>query len=289
MGVKRLERQLIMQRSRRLVIGAVATGLLAAGAVTASVQAASANIAGFCDVQSAALHATCTDTHTITAPATVTVGVSSSPDQMATETWTANCTLDGQSQTTSGGTTAETPFTDNTIVLAYSNPDSCTVTAEVTLSGTGTLSVAMTYTTASTPSPTASPPSVPASVHPIKGYAGMCVDDNGNSSALRSKVQIWKCSATDQAQSWTYSNGELKHNSKCANDQAVGGSGSHVILWTCNGASNEKWTHLANGELKLAAHGGTLCLDDPAYSTKDGTQLIVYTCKDSSNQKWSLP
>jgi Ricin-type beta-trefoil lectin domain len=288
MGAKRLERQLIMQRSRRLVIGAVVTGLLTAGAVTAGVQAAQANVAGFCNVTTATLNATCTDTQTIAAPVTVTIGVNSGPDQTATEAWMTDCTLNGEPETVSGGTTAETPFTDNSVVLAYPNPDSCTVTATVTLSGTGTLSVAMTYTTASTPAPTPSPPSVPANVRPIKGYAGMCVDDNGNSSALRSKVQIWKCSATDQAQSWTYSNGELKHNGMCANDKASGGSGSHVILWTCNGASNEKWSHLANGELKLAAHGGTLCLDDPAYSTKSGTQLIVYTCKGSANQKWSL-
>jgi len=39
----------------------------------------------------------------------------------------------------------------------------------------------------------------------------------------------------------------------------------------------------------LQAHGGRLCLDDPAYSTKNGTQLIVYTCTDAANQKWSMP
>ena len=36
----------------------------------------------------------------------------------------------------------------------------------------------------------------------------------------------------------------------------------------------------------LKSHGGTLCLDDPRSSTKNGTQLIVYTCKDSANQRW---
>ena len=39
----------------------------------------------------------------------------------------------------------------------------------------------------------------------------------------------------------------------------------------------------------LRAHGNTLCLDDPGYSTKNGTQLIVYTCNNGSNQHWSLP
>ena len=60
-------------------------------------------------------------------------------------------------------------------------------------------------------------------------------------------------------------------------------------MYSCNGGSNEKWSQLSNGELKLQAHGGTLCLDDPRSSTANGTQLIVYKCQGSANQKWSLP
>ncbi len=71
--------------------------------------------------------------------------------------------------------------------------------------------------------------------------------------------------------------------------QASGGSGSKVILWTCDRASNELWTHNSRGEYVLQAHGGTLCLDDPAYSTKNGTQLMVYTCNNGANQHWTLP
>jgi hypothetical protein len=77
------------------------------------------------------------------------------------------------------------------------------------------------------------------------------------------------------------------HNGLCLNDQRSGGNGSHAILYTCSGAANEIWTHLANGELQLKANGGKYCLDDPAYSTTSGTQLILYSCKDSSNQRWS--
>ena len=62
-----------------------------------------------------------------------------------------------------------------------------------------------------------------------------------------------------------------------------------MILYTCNRAPNELWTHLANGEYVLKARGGKFCLDDPAYSTRNGTELIVYTCKDSANQRWSQP
>ena len=146
------------------------------------------------------------------------------------------------------------------------------------------------YTPAAAPTATASPsPSAAPPVHPVKGFGGKCVDDKGNSSANRAPIVIWSCSGTDQAENWKFSGGEFVHNGKCLNDKGNGGSGSKVILYSCNGGSNEKWTQLANGELKLQSHGGTLCLDDPRSSTTNGTQLIVYTCKDSANQKWSLP
>jgi hypothetical protein len=46
------------QRSGRAVICAIVTGLLAAGAVTATMEVATANVAGFCDANGA--KASCT-------------------------------------------------------------------------------------------------------------------------------------------------------------------------------------------------------------------------------------
>ena len=174
--------------------------------------------------------------------------------------------------------------------LPFANPDSCTVSATGTLTGTASMLLTMTYTTSSSPSPAPSPsPTPPPAGHVVKGYAGKCLDDSRNSSANGAKAVIWTCNAADKAQLWTYSNGELVHNGPCLNDQAWGGSGTKVILWTCNHALNELWTHLSNGEYVLNAKGYRLCLDDPAYSTRNGTQLIVYTCKDSANQRWQQP
>ena len=60
----------------------------------------------------------------------------------------------------------------------------------------------------------------------------------------------------------------------CANDQRSGGNGSKVILYTCNGGSNELWTHLSNGEYVLKANGlQVLPWTDPAYfrALRNGT------------------
>jgi hypothetical protein len=281
----------MMQRSRRFAASVAAIGLLTLGGITAGVEAASANVAGFCDGSAPA--AKCTVAKTITAPVSVTVGASAGTTGKPTISWSATCTLNGATGTLSGGTTGPSPLTV-AVTLPITDPASCNVSATVSLPTTDTtdaLSVAMTYTTSASASPSASASSspAPAAYHPVKGYAGRCLDDAGNSFADRTKIQIWKCNPSDQAQYWMYSGGELIHGGMCVNDQRSGGNGSKVILYTCNGAANEIWIHLANGELKLKANGGNYCLDDPAYSTRNGTQLIVYTCKDSANQRWSTP
>ena len=289
-----------MRGIRRLVVYGAVTGLLAAGAVSASMGVAHANFSGICDGNSGNSYA-CNDTGTVPAPGSVSVTVSASGTEDVAINWTVTCT-DGTPSKTSGGVTA--PVTASASVTEALTPlpattgGQCTMTAAMSLpttqpapsSGTfapSNFSAELDYTPAASASPSPSPTA--ASVHPVKGFDGKCVDDKGNSSANRAEVVIWGCSGSDQAENWKYSSSELVHNGKCLNDKGDGGSGSKVILYSCNGGSNEKWSQLSNGELKLQAHGGTLCLDDPRSSTANGTQLIVYTCKGSANQKWSLP
>ena len=122
----------------------------------------------------------------------------------------------------------------------------------------------------------------------ISGHGGKCLDDRGNSSSNGAQVIIWGCNHGDSAQSWSWSGYELKHDGKCVNDPGYGGSGTKVILYSCNGGSNEKWSHVSGGEFKLFySSKGALCLDDPGYSTTNGTRLSVYTCNNGGNQHWS--
>ena len=275
----------MMHRSRRAAVYAVVTGLLAMGGITAGMTAASANTAGFCSASGA--KATCTEQQTVTDPAAISVSakLTAGDAQDATIAWSATCTLSGSSAKVSGGSTAQTPVTDN-LVLPFTDPDSCAVSATVTLSGTGSVLLSITYAPATAPTPTPSPTPTNLPYHPYKTMANKCVDDSGNGAALRTKIIIWTCNPKDTAQYFTFYNGVLQHNGLCLNDQHSGGNGSKIILYTCNNASNETWTHRSNGEFVLKANGGNLCLDDPAYSTRNGTQLDVWTCKDSVNQRW---
>jgi hypothetical protein len=148
-----------------------------------------------------------------------------------------------------------------------------------------------TVTATASPTPTTTTSTAPATkVYQVHGFDGTCVDDFGDSSSERAKIGIWTCSSTDTAQSWSYSGDELKiHGDMCINAKGNGKSGSKLILWPCNGSANEVFVHNSKQEYVEKAGGWKYCIDDPAYSTKNGTQLFVYSCNSGPNQHWSLP
>jgi hypothetical protein len=165
-----------------------------------------------------------------------------------------------------------------TIPHPYHQPDSCEVAADAQLSGTGN-SIKIVLS-----SPSTAPPPVTA----IKGPAGKCVDDAGNSSSNGAKVQLWSCTK-GAPQNWTFSGGFLKHNGKCLTDPGAGGGGTKVVLFTCTTASGDIWAHKSSGEYVLKARSGTLCLTDPGNSTRNGVPLTVSACKNTASQHWTLP
>lgn len=292
-----------MRSIRRTAVAIAASGLLAAGTFTAlTVMAGPANagVAGSCTGAGTPISCTITGL-AVASPTTIEVNATSSPSNLTVDVkWSVDCTLGGQDQTKSGGAVANTPAW-TTLVLGFTNPDSCAVTATATLSGSSStaakppsLTLNIDYNpqpgSGSSPSPSSSPSSTPTGITGlISGLGGKCVDDAGNSSALRAKVQIWTCKSSDKSQPWKYASGELMHNGLCLNAKGNAVSRSKIILWTCSRSANETWVYQLNHTYELKAHNWTLCLDDPGNSTRNGTQLIVYTCHNSSNQHWSLP
>jgi hypothetical protein len=188
-----------------------------------------------------------------------------------------------------------TPAPQYFVKLLPDNPSSCDIHATITATvhASATIGITINFTpqaaaTSSSASPTQTSPGG-GLTGIIKGFAGKCVDDTGNSSSQRATVQIWSCNR-GKAQTWTYSGGEVKHNGLCLNAKGNGKSGARVILWACNGAPNEIWVfNTINHQVLLKANGFAACLDDPGYSTRNGTQLIVYKCHNTPNQHWSVP
>jgi len=312
-----------MQRRRRIALAATASSVLVAGALTAlalTVTASSARADGVTSCTGTGSPVACTLTSvTVNDPSDIYLQATYSPSAGGVViTYSISCTLNGVTQTVSS--TSTTPYTTSPAwvfpTIQPANPTSCTVTATASVPGTtltastaspsasptpvlGTLTLNIdddpntaataTATATASASPSATATASASAVHQVHGFGGRCVDDFGNSSSKRTKIGIWTCSSSDAAQGWTYSGDELKIHGMCVNAKGNGKSGSKIILWTCNGSSNEIWIHKSDQEYELKVNGYKLCLDDPAYSTKNGTQLMVYTCNNGPNQHWSLP
>ena len=195
-----------MKRLSRLAAAAAATGLLTAGAIAVSTVAASASTT-FASCSAQGDFATCDAVGTANSPVTITVTVTSSPDQDVFVAWDTTCSEGLSAGGSSGSFTAQTPVT-RTISHPYQHPDSCIVSADAQLqAGGNSVHISLSYSQTAPPKPVS---------HEIKGYAGRCVDDNGNSSAPRTKIQIWRC-ANSASQQWSFTRGELKHGSMCMN------------------------------------------------------------------------
>ena len=75
--------------------------------------------------------------------------------------------------------------------------------------------------------------------------------------------------------------------SKCLTDSNGGGSGTPLVIETCNGAKDQQWSRNSVGEYVLVSTN--LCLTDPGNATTNGTQVQVQTCKNAADQHWSVP
>jgi chitosanase len=131
-------------------------------------------------------------------------------------------------------------------------------------------------------------PASAATVGPIKGLAGKCVDVAGASSANGTAVQLWDCN-NSSAQQWTVGNTDtsLRALGKCLDvTNASTTNGAKIQLYDCNGSAAQKWT--VSGST-LVNTGSGKCLDVTDKSTANGARLQIWTCAGSANQAWTLP
>jgi hypothetical protein len=292
-------------RSMKQAVVAIATGgLLVAGGTIAGISlmqgSAKADNAASCVANLGSGSECHLDDATVPDPSDIYVQLTSPTGTKSLEanlTWTVSCPSTAAAQ--SGSAVTEIPsVTYLATGVDLSSSESCTVTVNlqiVNFSGT-TENAAMwlnydegTGVASSSGSSTGSS-GVPTGgvTGVIKGYDGKCVDDSGNSSSLRAKVDSWSCNK-GSAQNWRYASGMLVHNGLCLNDKGNAGAGGQLILYTCNGSADELWVHQLNNTYELKAHNWTLCLTIPGFSKKNGTQLQADTCRNNSAQHWTVP
>ncbi|MFF1630667.1 ricin-type beta-trefoil lectin domain protein, partial [Streptomyces sp. NPDC058272] len=91
-----------------------------------------------------------------------------------------------------------------------------------------------------------------------------------------------------QNQTFTYTaRSELVvYGNKCLDAYNSGtANGTKVVLWDCNGGTNQKWTFNSGGTLTNNVSG--LCLDAINNGTANGTLIDLWTCNGGTNQQWS--
>lgn len=59
-----------------------------------------------------------------------------------------------------------------------------------------------------------------------------------------------------------------------------------VMVYTCNGQSNQQWTRTGTGELTV--YGGEKCLDAYNQGTTNNTVVGTYPCNGGANQRWTF-
>jgi hypothetical protein len=71
---------------------------------------------------------------------------------------------------------------------------------------------------------------------------------------------------------------------KCLNDPAsVTANGTHVVLWTCTGRVNQKWTVVQDGTIRVLGK----CLDVVGEGKANGTKLQLWACNSGDGgQQW---
>jgi hypothetical protein len=124
---------------------------------------------------------------------------------------------------------------------------------------------------------------------PITGYAGLCVDVRGASTANFTPVQVYTCNNTN-AQQWTVvqAGSTLHALGKCMDINGGGtADGTTVDLYDCNNTAAQVFIPQSNGSLYNPQ--SNKCLDDTNWSTTPGTQLQIWDCTGNANQKWNLP
>jgi len=65
-------------------------------------------------------------------------------------------------------------------------------------------------------------------------------------------------------------------------------AGTQLDIWTCDGGSNQIWTHTSGGQLTVYSGSSQLCLDAYNNQTTAGTKVETWPCTGGANQQWNL-
>lgn len=119
--------------------------------------------------------------------------------------------------------------------------------------------------------------------------AKKCLDNAGNKTANKNKIQLYTCNSTN-AQKWTIKdNGTIVNaNGYCLDVSGASKATKTLVqLYTCNNTVAQKWSVKIDGSIVNPNSG--LCLDVKYAGTANGTQIWMWPCNNTVAQKWTVP
>jgi hypothetical protein len=106
--------------------------------------------------------------------------------------------------------------------------------------------------------------------------------DNTGISAYRSTCPLMPGGPTPPTDTYSLAGAA---SGKCADVEGVSqANGAKLLLWTCNGQVNQRWTQTPAGELRV--YDNPKCMD--AGASAQGTRVTINTCNGGNSQKWTV-
>jgi len=117
------------------------------------------------------------------------------------------------------------------------------------------------------------------------GGSNKCLDDPSSRTSSGTPIDLATCNGKSN-QSWTFvEDGSIRVLSHC-----LAASGTSVLLYSCNGSVADQWRVSTDGSLVSVRYGK--CLNGPSGSVANGTRPSLATCTNTTskpNQHWSGP
>ena len=114
--------------------------------------------------------------------------------------------------------------------------------------------------------------------------SGRCLDVPEASTANGTQLILFDCNGASNQAFTTTSSRQLQVMGRCVDANGTA-PGAKVTIWQCNGGANQQWTFNSNGTVTNGASG--LCLDVFNANTANGSLIDVWTCNGGDNQRFS--
>jgi GH25 family lysozyme M1 (1,4-beta-N-acetylmuramidase) len=119
-----------------------------------------------------------------------------------------------------------------------------------------------------------------------QGGSNKCLDDPSSKTTSGTAIDLATCTGKSN-QSWTL----VEDRSIRVLGHCLAASGTHALLYSCNGSNADQWLVGTDGSLVSVRYPGD-CLNGPSGSAANGTKPTIAACTNTTskvNQHWTGP